>query len=127
MTASGDRFLVTSLAPGEASGQRVRRAGRPYLATEVYELTGPTENLREYVGWQVRVNGEAPPRAITIVQERSPAGPASPAAVGTAGQSPPEGKDRLQVSTEQQTRFEMTQLRVLSVTPIRNVCVGGAG
>jgi hypothetical protein len=95
LTASGDRVLLTALAPGEASEQLGRRKGeRPYPVTEVYELTGANEKLRKYIGWHVRVHGEAPPPAVAIVREHSPAVAASPVAVGTAGQSPPQVRER---------------------------------
>lgn len=127
LTAAGDRALLTALAPGQASEQLGRRNGaRPYPITEVYELTGANEKWRKYIGWQVQVYGEAPPPAVAIVQERSPAVPASPVAVGTAGESPSQGEGSVQVRTQQQIRFEVTQLRVMSVTPIRDVCADGA-
>jgi len=92
----------------------------------VYELEGANQKLRQYVGWQVRVSGEAPPRAIAIVQEHSPVLSASPSTVGTAGQSPSQVDGRERVSTQQQIRFEMTTLRVTSVTAISNLCLGRA-
>ena len=126
LTASGDRFVLTSLLPGDTSEPLARATGRPYPATEVYELEGANQKLRQYVGWQVRVSGEAPPRAIAIVQEHSPVLSASPSTVGTAGQSPSQVDGRERVSTQQQIRFEMTTLRVTSVTAISNLCLGRA-
>ena len=105
LTAAGDRFVLTSLESGE----------RP--STELYQLFGTSDELREHVGREVLVTGEAEPAGIAEVRETTPATP-----VGTSGaniQAAP------QVRTESQVRLETRQLRVLTVTPTGDDCPAG--
>jgi hypothetical protein len=104
VTASGDRFVLTSLESGD----------RP--ATEVYQLVGTNDELRKHVGREVLVTGEAQPAGIAEVRETTPATP-----VGTSGAT--EGAP--QVRTESQVRLETRQLRVLTVTPTGDDCTAG--
>ena len=106
LTAAGDRFVLTSLESGERT------------ATELYQLVGTSDELREHVGREVLVTGEAEPAGIAEIRETTPATP-----VGTSGANiqaaPP------QVRTESQLRLETRQLRVLTVTPTGDDCPAG--
>jgi hypothetical protein len=104
VTASADRFVLTSLESGD----------RP--ATEVYQLLGTSEELRKHVGREVLVTGEAQPAGIAELRETTPSTP-----VGTSGAN--EGTP--QVRTESQVRLETRQLRVLTVTPTGDDCEAG--
>ena len=105
VTATGDRFVLTSLESGE----------KP--ATELYQLVGTSDELREHVGREVLVTGEAQPAGIAEVRETTPATP-----VATSGGN--EGA-QAQVRTESQVRLETRQLRVLTVTPTGDDCPAG--
>ena len=106
LTARGDQFVLTDLQRGE---------GQP--TTEAFQLIGDGEQLRQHVGKQVRVNGEAEAPKVAVVQESSPA-PAEPAPQGTAGGAKPEAK----VDTQTQTRVEVRKLTVSSVEPTGASC-----
>ena len=58
VTATGDRFVLTSLESGEMP------------ATELYQLVGTNDELRQHVGREVLVTGEAQPAAVAEVRER---------------------------------------------------------
>lgn len=105
VTATGDRFVLTSLESGE----------KP--ATELYQLVGTSAELREHVGREVLVTGEAQPAGIAEVRETTPSTP-----VATSGAN--EGASP-QVRTESQVRLETRQLRVLTVTPTGDDCPAG--
>jgi len=105
LTATGDRFVLTSLESGE----------RP--ATELYQLVGMSDELRENVGREVLVTGEAQPAGIAEVRETTPATPVATSGVSEGG--PP------QVRTESQVRLETREMRVLTVTPTGDDCPAG--
>ena len=114
LTARGDQFVVTDLQrEGQAS------------ATESYQLIGNEEELRQHIGKQVRVVGEADPQQVAEVRESTPPS----GATGTAGQQPQTGQPAKppqpgepQVKTETETRMEVAKLRVQSVTPSGETC-----
>ena len=108
LTASGDRFVLTAL-------ETTKDAGVPQ--TELYQLIGEGDELRQHVGKAVRVTGEAAPAQVAELRETSPAQPAE--SRGTAG------ADEGRVQTESQTRLETRQLRVQSVTPTGDDCPVG--
>jgi hypothetical protein len=101
LTASGNRYALTALETGGIA------------ETELYQLIGQEDELRQHVGREVRVVGDAEPPQIADVREISPATPA-----GTSGA---EG-DQPQVQTQTQTRLETRRLRVTSVTPTGDEC-----
>lgn len=102
VTSAGNRYVLTSLDSGV----------RP--VTELYELIG-ADDLRRHVGREVLVTGEAEPAGIAEVRETGSATP-----VGTSGSDP-----AAQVRTESQVRLETRKLRVVSLTPTGDECVGG--
>ena len=103
LTASGDRFVLTAL---EANGGAAE--------TELYQLVGVEDQLRQHVGREVRVTGMAEPAQIATVRESS-----APAPVGTAG-----AKDGAQpeVRTESQTKIETRKMRVTTVNATGGDC-----
>jgi hypothetical protein len=105
VTASGDRFVLTSLDSGE----------RP--ATELYQLVGTSDELRPHVGREVLVTGEAQPARVAEVRETTPSTPVATSG-SNAGAQP-------EVQTESQVRLETRQLRVLTVTPTGDDCAAG--
>src|SRR5687767_9050023 len=105
VTATGDRFVLTSLESGE----------RP--ATELYQLVGTSDELRQHVGREVLVTGEAQPAAVAEVRETTPATPVATSGVNE-GAAP-------EVRTESQVRLETRQMRVLTVTPTGDDCSAG--
>ena len=105
VTASGDRFVLTSFDSGE----------RP--ATELYQLVGTSDELREHVGREVLVTGEAQPAGIAEVREMTSATP-----VATSGS---DAGAQPEVRTESQVRLETRQLRVLTVNPTGDDCAAG--
>lgn len=105
LTAAGNRYVLTAL-------ETTQDAGVPQ--TELYQLIGEGDELRQHVGKAVRVTGEAAPAQVAQVRETSPAQPAETR--GTAGDNQPR------VQTESQTRIETRQLRVQSVTPTGDDC-----
>ena len=112
LTGVGDRFVLTELDRTN-TGTTVASP-----ATESYQLIGDASVLRPHVGKQVRVSGMAEAPEVTIVRESSPPAPAAQPGVGTAGEAGAQPK----VSTEQQTRLEISSLRVRSVTPSGSSC-----
>lgn len=138
LTASGDRFVLTELEQGTADpnasgGSEASRGQSPSQAqpsqaqagaqstTESYQLIGQDEQLRGLVGQRVRVTGEADAPRVAEIRESSP----PTAASGTSGQQEtrPAKPGEPQVSTLQQTRLEVTQLAVTSVTGTGEACV----
>jgi hypothetical protein len=84
-------------------------------------LIGDEEQLRPHVGKQVRVSGEAEPAKVAEVRESTPPSDAS-GATGTAGQAEPAKPGEPSVATATQTRLEVTQLRVQTITATGEAC-----
>ena len=105
LTARGDQFVLTDLQPGDD--------GR--ATTETYQLIGRDEELRQHVGKQVRVSGEAEAPRVAQIQESTPP-PAKPAPTGTGGGPDPK------VSVQAETRVEVRKLTVSSVQPTGSPC-----
>lgn len=103
LTARGDRFVLTNLERGEGEA-----------TTETFQLVGNHEELRQHVGKQVRVTGEAEPPRVAVVQESTP--PGDPKPQGTVGTRDPK------VSTQSETRVESRELTVSSVQPTGAAC-----
>jgi len=145
LTAEGDRFVLTALQGGAAGGQagntgaaagntgtpagdqtRPNQGGAATTAnaqptTESYQLIGEEEQLRPLVGRQVRVSGEADPPKVAEVRESTPP-TAATGATGTTGQAEPAKPGEPQVATTTETRLEVTQLRVQSITATGEAC-----
>jgi hypothetical protein len=144
LTASGDRFVLTSLqaAEGAPAGQAAANGSHTAPApnttangtaavptTETYQLVATADNdLKQYVGKQVRVTGEADPPKVAEVRELTPAAPANGAtqqgSVGTTGNDANRaaGANEPKVSTAETTHFEVRKLRVSAVTPSGGDC-----
>ena len=110
LTAARGQFVLTNLE---------RSDGTP-TTTSSYQLVGNEDEFRRFVGQQVRVTGDADPSRVAEVRETSP-----PPATGTSGQqarpeSPQPGQP--QVSTTQETRLEVTQLHVRTITDVGQPC-----
>jgi hypothetical protein len=104
LTARGEQFVLTDLEHGEGAA-----------TTEAYQLVGRDDELKQHVGKQVRITGEAEAPRVAVVQESTPPKPdAKPE--GTAGRAEPK------VSTQTETRVEMRKLTVSSVTPTGESC-----
>jgi hypothetical protein len=127
LTAQGDRFVLTALesaaAPGAARPEQGKETANPTASaqstTESYQLIGNADELRQLVGKQVRVSGEADPPKVAEVREATP--PTS-GATGTAGEAEPAKPGEPKVATTTETRLEVTQLRVQSVTATGEAC-----
>jgi hypothetical protein len=104
LTARGDQFVLTDLERSE---------GGP--TTETFQLIGTNEQLRQHVGKQVRVNGEAEAPKVAVVTESTPT-PADRQPTGTSGSADPK------VTSETQTRVESRRLTVSSVEPTGELC-----
>ena len=132
LTAAGDRFVLTALktASGSTTGTDSSSAGSvrdsasadAVPTTETYQLTSGNESeLRQYVGREVRVFGDAEPPRLAEVRETTPSAPA----VGTSGQQKdPAAADRpqAQVKSLSETRLQVRKLAVSTVTPTGSEC-----
>jgi hypothetical protein len=113
LTGSEGKYVLTDLEPGGG--------GRPRAATETYQLVGNDSELQQHVGKRVRISGEAEPAEVAEAREVTP--PAPPA-TGTGGRAnPPAAAGAPQVSTQSETRLEVSRLRVSAVTPTGEDCL----
>jgi hypothetical protein len=111
LTEANGRFVLTQLE---------REGG---TATETYQLTtNAPDDLRQHVGREVRIAGEAAAARVAEVRESTPPGAGATSPAGTSGQ-----QGGAEVSTESTTRLEMRQLAVSSVTPTGDECPTAAG
>ncbi len=134
LTSQGDRFVLTALESAAAGGAAKPAEGaKPEQGaptgtaaaqptTASYQLIGNEDELRQLVGKQVRVSGEADPPKVAEVRESTPPTAAGSGATGTAGQAEPAKPGEPQVATSTQTRLEVTQLRVQSITATGEAC-----
>jgi hypothetical protein len=99
LTASGERFMVTSLDKESSK-------------TVVYQLVNADEQLRNLVGKEVRVTGEAEATQSTETRAVTPPAPAA-----TAGKS-----NDARVSTVEDTKLDMRKLTVASATATGDTC-----
>jgi hypothetical protein len=119
LTGANGQFVLTELDRAD-TGTTIASP-----ATESYRLIGDADTLQPHVGKQVRVSGMAEAPDVAIVRESSPPAPAAQPGVGTSGsqgsqQSGPGQQPR--ISTEQQTRLEISSLRVREVTATGGSC-----
>ncbi len=130
LTASGDQFVLTELeqgtagaqAPGQQGGAGAAAGAQP--TTESYQLIGNEDELRKLVGRQVQVSGAAEPPKVAEVRETTPA--TEPGnATGTSGAPEPAKPGEPQVATSTQTRLEVTQLRIDTITDTGQACATG--
>jgi hypothetical protein len=123
LTAADDDMVLTQLTEMSAEpvgGQSATTDSvPPPQATKMYRLVGAEDELRPHVGQQVRVVGEADPPKVGIVRQTTPA--AEPRAA-SADDVDEAGGDRPMVSTTRQLRLEVTELRVMTVTPLNRPC-----
>lgn len=99
LTASGERFVLTSLDKESSK-------------TVVYQLVNADAQLRNLVGKEVRVTGEAEATQSTETRAVTPAAPAA-----TAGKS-----TDAKVSTVEDTKLDMRKLTVASATATGDTC-----
>ena len=122
LTGTDDQFVLTQLDRAD-TGTTIASP-----ATETYKLIGEADTLRPHVGKQVRVSGMAETPDVKIVRESSPSAPVSQPNVGTSGSSTPQPNqdpnagEQPRISTEQETRLEISSLRVRTVTPTGSSC-----
>jgi hypothetical protein len=101
LSASGDRFMLASL-------------DKDSTKTTVYQLMNADDQLRNFVGREVRVTGQAQAtQASTETREVTPPAPA--ATSGTANVQP-------KVSTVEDTKLDVRKLTVASVAPTGDSC-----
>jgi hypothetical protein len=122
LTGANDQFVLTEFDRAD-TGTTIASP-----ATESYRLIGDVGALRQHVGKQVRVSGMAEAPDVAIVRESSPPAPAAQPGVGTSGSQgaqPAQGSNagsQPKISTEQQTRLEISSLRVREVTVTGGSC-----
>lgn len=97
LTQAGDRYVLTELRSAEQGGA---------ATTETYQLVNLEDQLRQHVGKQVRVYGQADPPQSAEVRSLEPA--------ATTGQA--------QVDTESRTRLETRTLRISTVAATGGAC-----
>ena len=101
LTASGEKFMLASLD---------KDASR----TTVYQLMNADDQLRNFVGKEVRVTGQA--EAIQSAETREVTPPAAAATPGASAETQPK------VSTVTDTKLDVHKLTVASVTPTGDSC-----
>ena len=99
LSASGDKFMLASLDKDSSK-------------TTVYQLMNADDQLRNLVGKEVRVTGEAQPTQSAETREVTP-----PAPTATAGETA-EPK----VSTVEDTKLDVHKMTVASVAPTGDAC-----
>ena len=99
LTQSGDRFVLTELKAEDATA-------------EAYRLVGMDDDLRAHVGKRITVAGESEPEQVVDVRQSTETPGNQP--TGTAGNA--------QVTTTEQTRIEVHDLRVRTITPSDAPC-----
>ena len=100
LTNSGDRFVLTELKAEDATA-------------ESYRLVGRDDDLRPHIGKRITVSGESEPEQVVDVRQSTVTPGSQPA--GTAG-------TEAQVTTTAQTRIEVHDLRVRTITPSDAPC-----
>jgi len=100
LSASGDRFV---LSHGDKDSSK----------TLAYQLVNAEDQLRNLVGKEVRVTGEAQPAQSAETRELTPAAPAA-----TSGKPDTNAT----VTTVEDTKIEMQKLTVASVAPTGDSC-----
>jgi len=99
LTASGERFMLTSFDKESSK-------------TVVYQLVNADDQLRNLVGKEVRVTGEAEATQATETRAVTPPAPAA-----TAGKS-----TDARVSTVEDTKLDVRKLTVASATATGDTC-----
>jgi hypothetical protein len=116
LTSNNDQFVLTELDRAD-TGTTIASP-----TTESYRLIADAGILRPHVGKQVRVSGMAEAPDVAILRESSPPVPAPQPGVGTSGSEAAPQSGTPKVSTEQQTRLEISSLRVREVTATGGNC-----
>jgi hypothetical protein len=104
LSASGDKFMLASLDKDSSK-------------TVVYQLVNADDQLRNMVGKEVRVSGEA--QATQSAETRAVTPPTPAATSGKTGAEP-------KVSTVEDTKLDVQKLTVASVTPTGDTCTTAA-
>ena len=97
LSASGDKFMLASFDKDSSK-------------TTVYQLMNADDQLRNLVGKQVRVTGEAQSTQSAETREVTP-----PAPTATTGEAP-------KVSTVEDTKLDVHKMTVASVAPTGDTC-----
>ncbi|HTI41402.1 MAG TPA: hypothetical protein VL693_06220 [Vicinamibacterales bacterium] len=105
LSASGDKFMLASLDKDSSK-------------TIVYQLMNADDQLRNLVGKEVRVAGQAEATQSTETREVTP-----PAPTATSGK-PTEAEPK--VSTVTDTKLDVHKMTVASVTPTGDTCTTAA-
>lgn len=118
LTASGDQFVLTELQDASVA---------PTPTTDTFLLTNAAVqkvDLRQYVGQEVEVAGEADPPRVADVREGEATTPAPTTGQTGQGAVRDDARDHpsAKVGTEEQARFDFRKLAVSSVTPTGNAC-----
>jgi hypothetical protein len=100
LTASGDKFMLASLDKDSSKAM-------------VYQLVNADDQLRNLVGKEVRVTGEAQSTQSAETRELTPPAPAA-----TTGKPGPQPK----VSTVEDTKLDVHKMTVASITPTGDAC-----
>jgi hypothetical protein len=119
LTGDAGQFVLTNLdqaAPSAATDKGLS-AGEPVAATESYRLVGMDDRLRSFVGQRVEVTGDSQPEGVVDLVS------ATPAAAPTNQPAATSGSDA-KVSTATRARVEIHELRVNSVSPLGDKCLG---
>lgn len=126
VTASDDRFVLTDLQPTGTTdikpGGTEAEAPRPI--TEAYLLVGAETALREHVGRQVRVSGEAHPERIVEIRHLQPLVSADRATQARAELDEEAGEKHIEtkVGVGYQLRLEIGGMLVRAVEPTGELC-----
>ncbi|MGE0450446.1 MAG: hypothetical protein AB7Q29_12805 [Vicinamibacterales bacterium] len=125
VTAHEGRFVLTDLQPAgtrdvEPGGSAAVVAARP--TTEAYVLVGAEQDLRQHVGEEVRVTGEAVPDHVVNLENLHPM--VHPRATATSGTSASDAHaaDGARIATGYQLRMEVSEMNVQAVQPTGQAC-----
>ena len=111
VTSVGEEVILTDL---EGTGPR---SSEPGPVTEAYVLTGALDELKQHVGYRVRLTGEAPPASVVEYRLFQPMVRARPTAQTAAENLEPK------VGLSHQLRIEVRRLLVRSVDPTGEECM----
>jgi hypothetical protein len=119
LTGDGGQFVLTNLdqAAPASSAEKPESAGEPLATTESYRLVGMDDRLRSFVGQRVEVTGDSQPEGVVDLVSATPAAAPNSGTTGTSGSD-------AKVSTASHARVEIHELRVNSVIPLGDKCLG---
>jgi hypothetical protein len=117
LTGDGGQFVLTNLDQAAPGAEKPELASEPVAATESYRLLGMDDRLRSFVGQRVEVTGDSQPEGVVDFVSATPAAAPNNGSTGTSGSEP-------KVSTASRARVEIHELRVHSVNPLGDKCLG---